>query len=233
MLRLYTCFRNLTLMLPLIWLLLIVGNGCLLACFASVIALSAAVIIGIAFPVQKGVEISMAQRHFFGFFGCVGVCLCVVFVFLTVGTLVGRLTEGRVERYYESYKEMKSDRVARALHVDVFIPSTAQKIKLIGSRGGLFLGLGSFAEFSCHTTESGFLDFAAEKKYALVTNSVTRYNSPEKSAQIEKWLKVPFPRNFMVPDRCVTYDFHWKNGGSIRLLYDAQSSKLYGRYSSN
>lgn len=232
MLRLYTCFRNLTLMLPLIWLLLFIGKGCLLACFASVIALSAAAIIGIAFPVQKGVEISMAQRHFFGFFGCVGVCLYVVFMFLTVGTLVGRLTEGRVERYYESYKEMKSDRVARALHVDVFIPSTAEKIKLIGSRG-IVLGLGSFAEFSCHTTESRFLDFAAEKKYALVTNSVTRYNSQEKSAQIEKWLKGPSPHNLIVPDRCVTYDFRWENGGSVRLLYDAQSSKLYGRYSSN
>ena len=230
--RVYTLFRNLTFALFSAVLTLFSGGDVVFFAVAFLLFV-AAVVLAFVFPVRQDVPLEGSAKAFFGCFGGAG--LLVMFGFLLVIGIVcvDAVTSGPVELESVTYSELFSQRIARALHVDAMIPPEASKIRFTGFGGGLLMGWGRHAEFSCTTTESDFLRFASAHGYVLETNRFVNANttcnpngaSSEWNASM--WAGKSEPKHYL------TFENIRGNGGGIRLVFDLDTGILCGRYSSN
>lgn len=236
--RVYTLFRNLTFALGLAALSLFVGErgdtlACLLAFAARVILFVAAVVLALAYPVRQDEPMDVEAKAFFGFFGGIGLLVMLGFVLIVGVVVVDAVTSGPIETECATYSELTGQRIANALHVEAMIPPEAREIRFTGFGGGLLMGWGRHAEFSCMTTESDFLRFALAHGYVLETNRFVNANttcnpngaSSEWSTSM--WAGKSEPKHYL------TYENIRGNGGGIRLVFDLDTGILRGRYSSN
>ena len=230
--RFYTLFRNLTFAsFPALLTLFCGGHGMFfVVAFSSFVA---AAVLAFVFPVRQDEPLEGSAKVFFGFFGGAG--LLVMFGFLLVIGIacVDAVTSGSVEMESATYSELAGQRIARALHVDVMIPPEASKIRFTGFGGGLLMGWGRHAEFSCTTTESDFLRFASAHGYDLETNRFVNANATCNPNRVSSewnasmWAGKPEPKHYL------TFENIRGNGGGIRLVFDLDTGILSGRYSSN
>ena len=230
--RVYTLFRNLTFTLfPALMTLLSGGNGWL---FVVTFLLSVvAVVLALVFPVRQDEPIEGAAKAFFGFFGGIGLLVLTGFMLVVGMICADALTSGAVEVECATYSELASQRISRALHVDAMIPPEASKIRFTGFGGGVMMGWGRHAEFSCTTTEADFLKFASAHGYALETNRFANANrtcNPNGTSSgwnADSWVGKSEPRRYL------TYKNIRGNGGGITLVFDLDTRILFGHYSSN
>ena len=146
---------------------------------------------------------------------------------------IDAVTSGPVETESATYSELASQRIARALYVDAMIPPEASKIRLTGFGGGLLMGWGRHAEFSCTATESDFLRFASAHGYVLETNRFVNANATcNPNGASSEW-NASMWAGKSEPKRYLSYENIRGNGGGIRLVLDLDTGILCGRYSSN
>ena len=228
--RVYTLFRNLTFaLLPALLALCAGGDGMF---YAGGIFLFVAVM-ALVFPVRQDEPLDGVAKVFFGFFGGIGLLVLLGFV-LGVGLFaVDAVTSGSVEMESATYSELAGQRIARALHVDAMIPPEASKIRFKGFGGGLLMGWGRHAEFSCTTTESDFLRFALAHGYALETNRFVNANATCNPNRVSSEWNTSMWAGKSEPKHYLTYENIRGNGGGIRLVFDLDTGILCGSYSSN
>ena len=230
--RFYTLFRNLTFAsFPALLTLFCGGNGMFfVVAFSSFVA---AAVLAFVFPVRQDEPLEGSAKVFFGFFGGAG--LLVMFGFLLVIGIacVDAVTSGSVEMESATYSELAGQRIARALHVDVMIPPEASKIRFTGFGGGLLMGWGRHAEFSCTTTESDFLRFASAHGYDLETNRFVNANATCNPNRVSSEWNASMWAGKSEPKHYLTYENIRGNGGGIGLVFDLDTGILFGSYSSN
>ena len=230
--RVYTLFRNLTVALfPALLTLFSGGNGVFFV--VAFLSFVAAAVLAFVLPVRQDEPLEGSAKVFFGFFGGAG--LLVMFGFLLVIGIacIDVATRGRVDAEYATYPKLSSQRIARALHVDAMIPPEASKIRFTGFGGGLFMGWGRHAEFSCTRTESDFLRFALAHGYALETNRFVNANATCNPNRVSSEWNASMWAGKSEPKRYLAYENIRGNGGGIRLVFDLDACILCGRYSSN
>ena len=236
--RVYTLFRNLTFALGLAVLSLFVGERgdtlvCMLAFAARVLLFVAAVVLALVYPVRQDEPVDIEAKAFFGFFGGIGLLVMLGFVLVVGVVAVDAVTSGPVETECATYSELTGQRVVNALHVEAMIPPEAREIRFKGFGGGLLMGWGRHAEFSCTTTESDFLRFALAHGYALETNRFVNANATCNPNRVSSEWNASMWAGKSEPKRYLAYENIRGNGGGIRLVFDLDTGILCGRYSSN
>ena len=230
--RIYTLFRNLTFALFPAVLTLFSGGDVVFFAVAFLLFV-AAVVLAFVFPVRQDEPLENSAKGFFGFFGGIGLLVMLGFVLVVGVVAVDAVTSGPVETECATYSELTGQRVVNALHVEAMIPPEAREIRFKGFGGGLLMGWGRHAEFSCTTTESDFLRFALAHGYALETNRFVNANAtcnPNEASS--EWNASMWPGK-SEPKRYLAYENIRGNGGGIRLVFDLDTGILCGSYSSN
>ena len=230
--RIYTLFRNLALtLIPVFATLLSGGKGWL---FVATFFLSvAAVVLALVFPVRQDEPIDGPCKVFFGLFGGLGLLVFMGFMLVAGVISVEALTSGTVDLKCATYTELTGHRIACALYIDDMIPPEACEIQFKGFGGGVLRGIGRHADFSCTVTEPDFLRFASVHEYALETNRFVNVNTvcnPDGTSsgwESYRWAMAP------EPERYLTYQNIYRNGGGITLAFDLSTGILRGHYSSN
>ena len=190
-------------------------------------------VVALAFPLRQDEPLDGVAKVFFGFFGGIGLLVMLGFV-LTVGVvIVDAVTSGPVETECATYSELAGQRIANALHVEAMIPSEARDIRFKGFGGGLLMGWGRHAEFSCTATEHDFLRFASAHGYVLETNRFVNANATCNPNGVSSEWNTSMWAEKSEPKRYLTYENIRGNGGGIRLVFDLDTGILCGRYSSN
>lgn len=228
--RVYTLFRNLTFALFLTLLLTIFGGANSVVCLVLFLSYVAAVTLALVFPLRQDEPLEGPAKVFFGFFGGMGLLVMMGFM-LMIGLLCADAVTSKAEEHvYATYSELASQRIASALHVEAMIPPESKDIHFKGFGGGVIMGWGRYAEFSCKTTEADFIKFAASRACVLETNRFVNANktlNPNGEPQETCWNSDPLPERFL------SHTFIRANGGGIRLMFDPQTATLRGSYSSN
>ena len=228
----YTLFRNLTVALfPALLTLFSGGNGVFFV--VAFLSFVAAVVLAFVFPVRQDEPLEGSAKVFFGFFGGAGLLVMSGFLLVIGIVCVDAVTSGSVEMESATYSELASQRIARALHVDAMIPPEASKIRFTGFGGGLLMGWGRHAEFSCTTTESDFLRFASAHGYDLETNRFVNANATCNPNRVGSEWNASMWAGKSEPKRYLAYENIRGNGGGIRLVFDLDTGILCGSYSSN
>ena len=230
--RVYTLFRNLTFALFPAVLTLFSGGDVVFFAVAFLLFV-AAVVLAFVFPVRQDEPLENSAKAFFGFFGGIGLLVMLGFVLVVGVVAVDAVTSGPVETECATYSELTGQRVVNALHVEAMIPPEAREIRFTGFGGGLLMGWGRHAEFSCTTTESDFLRFALAHGYALETNRFVNANATCNPNRVSSEWNASMWAGKSEPKRYLAYENIRGNGGGIRLVFDLDACILCGRYSSN
>lgn len=225
--RVYTLFRNLT--FALLPALLAFFCGWDDAAFiVAIVSFAVAVALALVFPVRQDAPMKRCAKLLFGILGSVGLLALIGFLFGIAVVCVDAATSKSVEIACATYPELASQRKALALNAETMVPPEARDIRFKGHGGGMVMGWGRHAEFSCKTTEADFVNFALSRAYVLETNRFVNAKNPGAEP-----LSSTLWDACHLPERFLSYTFVFGNGGGIWLMFDPATETLRGFYSSN